>query len=206
MCNFKNQIQLLYSTLNFSILLNFRSQIRQSDREERVQDYLKNIRTVRKFFLYVDPTIINGDQTPLRRNGSSSEKTLSIAGYDTYVRGNYSLFREQVTAFTQVGSYQKVLVNPEFVFKGKGTRTVLNPPPGIKFQWAPKGSYRPQHMLKTIQNLSNRFNMFTLKKYAIYVLDDYSVLLILEIKEALLKCGYILVAIGGGSDWWYPGR
>ena len=53
-------------------------------------------------------------------------------------------------------------------------------------------------MLKTIQNLSNRFNMFTLKKYAIYVLDDYSVHLIPEIKEALLKCGYILVVIGGG--------
>ena len=122
-------------------MLNFRSQIRQLDREERAQDYLKNIRTVRKFFLYVDPPIINGDQTPLRCSGSSSEKALSIAGYDTYVTGNYSLSRERVTVFTQVSSYPKVLVNPEFVFKGKETRTVLNPPPGIKFQWAPKGSY-----------------------------------------------------------------
>ena len=40
--------------------------------------------------------------------------------------------------------------------------------------------------------------MFTPKNCTIYVFDDYSVHLIPEIKEALLKLGYILVVIGGG--------
>ena len=91
---------------------------------------------MRKFFIdnyNVNPPIINGDQIPLHRNESSSEKTLSIISYDTYVKKNYSLSREQVIAFTQVSSDPKVLVKPEFVFKGKGTRTVFNPPQGIKF-------------------------------------------------------------------------
>ena len=35
--------------------------------------------------------IINGDQMPLHHNESLSEKTLSITGYDTYVKENYSL-------------------------------------------------------------------------------------------------------------------
>ena len=120
---------------------------------------------MRKFYsdnYNVDPSIINSDQMPLHRNKSSSEKALSIIGYDVYVKENYSLSRERVTVFTQISSDPKVLVNPEFVFKGKGTRNVLNPPPGIKFQWAPKCSYL-LHMIKTIQNLPNRFNMFTQK-------------------------------------------
>ena len=94
---------------------------------------------MRKFFIdsyNVDPPIINGDQMPLHRNESSSEKTLSITGYDTYVKENYSLPRERVAVFTQVSSDPKVLV--------------FNPPPGIKFRWATKGSYRLEHMLKTI--------------------------------------------------------
>ena len=36
------------------------------------------------------------------------------------------------------------------------------------------------------------------KEYAIYVLDDYAVHLMPEIREAFLKKGYILVLIGGG--------
>ena len=114
-----------------------------------MQDYLKNIRTVRKFFIdnfNADPPIINGYRMPLHRNEGSSEKTLIITGYDTYVKENYSLSRERGTVFTQVSSDPEELVNPEFVFKGKGTRTVLNPPPGIKFQWAAKGLYRLEHM------------------------------------------------------------
>ena len=128
---------------------------------------------MRKFFsdnYNVDSPIINSDQMPLHRNESSSEKTLGITGYDTYVKKNYSLSRERVTVFTQVSSDPKVLVNPKFVCKGKGTRTALNPQPGIKFQWAPKGSYRLEHMLKTIQNLPNRFNMFTPKNYAMFLM------------------------------------
>ena len=106
---------------------------------------------MRKFFIdnyNVDPPIINGGQMPLHRNERSPEKTHHITGYDTHVKENYSLSRERVTVFTQVSSDPKVLVSPEFVFKGKGTHTVLNPPPGIKFQWALKCSYRLKHILK----------------------------------------------------------
>ena len=53
-------------------------------------------------------------------------------------------------------------------------------------------------MLYTISNLPNRFNIFTPKNYAIYVLDDYSVHIMPEIKKALLKRGYVTVITGGG--------
>ena len=52
-------------------------------------------------------------------------------------------------------------------------------------------------MLYTISNLPNRFNIFTPKNYAIYVLDDYSVHIMPEINEALLKRGYVPVTVGG---------
>ena len=74
---------------------------------------------------------------------------------------------------------------------------ILHPPPGIKFKWALKGFYCLEHMLKTIQNLPNHFNLFKPKNYAIYVLNDYSVNLMPEIREVLLKRDYVLVVIGG---------
>ena len=49
-----------------------------------------------------------------------------------------------------------------------------------------------------IKQLPNRFNMFTEKRYAIYVLDDYSVHLMPEVRQALLKKAYVLIVIGGG--------
>ena len=49
-----------------------------------------------------------------------------------------------------------------------------------------------------IDKLRNRFNMFTEESFAIYVLDDYSVHLMPEVREALLKKGYVLAIIGGG--------
>ena len=180
---------------------NKRFQIKQADREECVFEYLKNIWTVRKFFLDnfgVDPHVINGDQMSLYRNESSSQKTLNFTGMDTYVKENYNLSRERVTVFTQVSSDPDLTLKPEFVFKGKATRTSLHPPDGIKYNWAPKGSYRLEQMLYTKSNLPNRYNIFTPKNYAIYVLDDYSVHIMPEIKEALLKRGYVPVIIGGG--------
>jgi len=180
---------------------NKRFQIKQEDRKERIFEYIKNVWTVRKFFIdnfAVDPPIINGDQIPLHRNESSSQKTLNINGYDTYVKENNSLARERITAFTQVSSDPSVVVKPEFVFKGKGTRTKLNPLDRIKYQWAPKGSYRLEQMLGTIPNLPNRHHIFTMKNYRIYVLDDYSVHLMPEVKDAFLKKGYVYVGIGGG--------
>ena len=115
---------------------NKRFQIKQSDREERVYEYVKNVWTIRKFFIdnfSVDPPVINGDQMPLHRNESASQKTLNIQGCDTYVKENYSLSRERVTAFTQASSDPSLKVFPEFVFKGKGTHTYLQPPASIKF-------------------------------------------------------------------------
>ena len=56
-------------------------------------------------------------------------------------------------------------------------------------------------MLETISHLpdrSNYFNRQSGKGFAIYVLDDYAVHLMPEVKEAFLKRGYILVVIGGG--------
>ena len=103
-----------------------------------------------------------------------------------------------MTVFTQASSDPNIDVKPEFVFKGKGTRTVLNPPQGIKFHCAPKGSYRLEQMLATISNLPNRYGMFSMKNYRIYVLGDYSVHLMPEVTAALLKRGYVYVGIGGG--------
>ena len=53
-------------------------------------------------------------------------------------------------------------------------------------------------MLETIKNLPNRHNPFSKKDYAIYVLDDYAVHLMPEIRQSLLKKGYVLIVIGGG--------
>ena len=109
------------------------------------------------------------------------------------------LSRERITVFTQVCNDRNVQFQPEFVFKGKGTRTQLNPPPGVNVQWAPKASYRLEHMIRTIiGNLPNRHNLWTMKNYAIYVFDDYSVHSLPEIKQDLSKKGYVLVGIGGG--------
>ena len=125
----------------------------------------------------------------LHRNKSSTQKTLNFVDMDAYVKENYNLSRERVTVFTQIYA--------EFAFKGKGTRNKLDPPDGIKFNWAPRGSYRLDQMLKTISNLPNKFNIFTPKNYAVYVLDDYSVHQP-EVKEAFLKRGYVPIIIGGG--------
>ena len=207
----KNQPELVFSNkwikgwmTEYNVSLrkpNKRYQIKQDDRKERISEYIKNIWRVRKFFIDnfgVDPPIINGDQMPLHRNESSTQKTLNVKGMETYVKENYSLSRERITAFTQISSDPSVVVKPEFVFKGKGTRTKINPPKGINYHWAPKGSYRLEQMLATISNLPNRYNMFTQKNFCIYVLDDYSVHIMPEVKEALYKRGYIYVGIGGG--------
>ena len=79
-----------------------------------------------------------------------------------------------------------------------GTRTKLNPPDGVHTHWAERASYRLETMLETINNLPNRHHMFSQKNYAIYVLDDYAVHLMDEVRSALLKRGYILIIIGGG--------
>ena len=49
-----------------------------------------------------------------------------------------------------------------------------------------------------IHRLPNRFKMFSEQSFAVYMLDDYSVHLMLEVRQALSKKGYVLVIIGGG--------
>ena len=82
---------------------------------------------------------------------------------DAYVKENYNLSCERVTVFTQVSISSDINLNPEFVFKEKGTRTTQDPLDGIKFNWAPKRSYCLDQMLKTISNLPNKFIIFTPK-------------------------------------------
>ena len=175
--------------------------IKKSDLIERLQDYLRNIWTLRRFFIEkygVDPPIINGDQMPLHRNESSQQKTLTFKGEDTFVKENYMLSPERATVFTQVPSQEKINLNPEFVFKGIGTRTKVSVPDTVKYQWSVSGSYRIDQMLKTISNLPNRYNPFTPRDFAIYVLDDYAVHLMPEVRKALYQRGYVLVLMGGG--------
>ena len=63
---------------------------------------------------------------------------MSSTGFDEYAKESYNLSRERVPVFTQVSSDPDVKLNFEFAFKGKVNLTTLNPPKGIKFQWAPK--------------------------------------------------------------------
>ena len=135
---------------------------------------------------------------PLHRNENASQKTLAFKGLDTYVKENYMLSRERATLFTQISSDSSIDLKAEFVFKGKGTRTKLNRPSGIKFQWSESGSYRIDQLKQTIMNLPNRFNPFTCKDFGIYKLDDYAVHLMLEVRKLLWERGYVLVIIGGG--------
>ena len=181
---------------------NKRFAISRAETKIRIIELLKNVWRVRywsrsKFGREI--LIINGDQMPVHRNESAVQKTLSFTGETTFVKENYMLSRERITVFTQVSSDKSnPLPLPEFVFKGKGTRITLNHPAGIKSHWAPKGSYRLNTMLDTIANLPNRYNIFTQSNYAIYILDDYSVHITDEVRNALLAKGYILVVIGGG--------
>ena len=95
--------------------------IKNEDRVIRIADYLKNIWTVRKYFIDkygIEPPVINGDQMPLHRNESASQKTLFLVAEDVFVKENYMLSRERVTCFTQLCSDPKVQLKQEFS-KGK---------------------------------------------------------------------------------------
>ena len=79
--------------------------MKKNDLIERLQDYLRNIWTLRRFFIEkydVDPPIIIGDQMPLHRNESSQQKTITSKGEDTFVKKNYVFSRERAMVFTQV--------------------------------------------------------------------------------------------------------
>jgi hypothetical protein len=179
---------------------NKRFALSQKERLLRILEFLKNVWRVRQYFLKKfnkEPLFINGDQMPLHRNENSDKKTLTMTAQDTYVKENYMASRERVTVYTQLESDGGKPV-PEIVFKGKGTRTQLEKPEGMQVQWAPKGSYRLETMIGTVSHLKNRKNLFTHQNYAVYILDDYSVHITPEVRDAMLQRGYILICIGGG--------
>ena len=140
-----------------------------------MQDYLQSVWSVRQYGSInkygVDPPVINGYQMHLHRNEFSEQKTLTFKNQNTFVKENHILSRERITCFTTI-SCEDIQILPEFVFKGVGTRTTVNAPANVSYQWSPSRSYRIQHLKKSIENLPNRYNMFCEKNSAIYVLDD----------------------------------
>ena len=73
----------------------------------------------------VDPPGINGGQIPLHRNESSQQKTLNFNNADTFVKKTATLSRERAIVYTQVCSDASI-IQPEFIFKGKGIRRRWN--------------------------------------------------------------------------------
>ena len=86
----------------------------------------------------------------------------------------------------------------EFVFKGIGKRVKLNPPSGVTVQWALKGSYSLEHVVKFYAQVPAQPCALFPPKRKIFTLDDYSAHLDPAIKEPLSKRGYFLVILPGG--------
>ena len=146
-----------------------------SARKERITDFLKNIWTVRYTFskLYrVDLEIVMSNQMPLHRNESSNEKALNFKGapQTTYVKENHSLSRERITAMTSIASGRSFSTPElEFVFKGTGKRVKLNSPSGVTIQWTPKGFYRPDHVVKSCDQVPAQPCAIFLQKQNIHI-------------------------------------
>ena len=68
------------------------------------------------------------------------------------------------------------------MLKGKEIRSKVAVADGVNYK-----SLLVGQMFNTISNLPHRFNPFTPKAFPIYVLDDYAVHLIPEIKKELLN-------------------
>lgn len=96
---------------------NKRFAVSHEDRIQRSLEYLQNVCRVKYFFnknFNTEPKIYNEDQTPLHPNEPLC-KRLSFTGHNTFVKENYMLSRERVTAFTQVLLEEHYLLPPEFV-------------------------------------------------------------------------------------------
>ena len=83
---------------------------------------------------------------PLHRNESAGQKTMTFAGEGVFVKENYHLSRERVSALTVLSSKNKK-PKMELLFKGAGTRLMktLNLPNNMSLQFAMKGSYREEN-------------------------------------------------------------
>jgi hypothetical protein len=183
---------------------NKRYSINQNDRKRRIIHFLQNVWRTRYFFkskYKKEPLFVSADQMPLHRNESSSSKTYAMKGRNetTYVRENDKLSRERVTVMTAVAS-STAIQQPgiEFVFKGKGKYVKVSPPPGCSVQWAEKGSYRLEHLLKYISRLPRQNATMFPQNRVIFTLDDYSVHLHPSVEKAFFERGYFLILIGGG--------
>ena len=69
----------------------------------------------------------------------------------------------------------------------------------VNYQWVSKESDRIDQMFGMIKQIPYRFNMFTGKGFAIYLLDDCAVSLMREIQQELCEKRYTLVIIDGGT-------
>ena len=183
---------------------NKRFSISNVDRKRRIIQFLKNVWATRYWWLAkykCEPAIISADQMPLHRNESSGQKTLNFKGNNQtcFVKENSHFSRERATVMTIVSSTNKIETPPiEFVFKGAGKRVKVNPPAKTSVQWAEKGSYRLEHILKFIENLPTIPIAFAPEKRCVFTLDDYSAHLPQEVEDAFHKKGYFLIVIGGG--------
>ena len=136
---------------------------------------------------------------PLHRIKSSGLITLSFKNKKLFIKENHHLSNERVTVFKHITTEGGVDLYPEFVFKGTGKRPPeLITSPNVHYQWAPKGSYQLEQLLETIKHQPNRFNIFSHSNIAIYVLDNYTVHLMPEVRQTLWDRGYILLIIGRG--------
>lgn len=111
---------------------NKRFSIPQDARKRRIIQFLKNVWTVRYFWLKNykrEPNIISADQMPLHRNESSAQKTMNFSGRNmsVYVKENHNLSRERCSVMTVISSSEDKEATPpaEFVFKGTGTHFFL---------------------------------------------------------------------------------
>ena len=123
---------------------------------------------------------------------------MTFAGKGVFVKENYHLSRERVSALTVLSSKNKK-PKMELLFKGAGTRLMktLNLPNNMSLQFAMKGSYREENVLSFIKDLPNlRFE--SQLKATILMLDNYSVHLSKSVRTLLIHKGYIPVYIGGG--------
>ena len=71
--------------------------------------------------------------------------------------------------------------------EGMGKGVKLNVPNNVSVQWAPKGSYRLEHVLKSIKKVPAQPCSFFAGKGKIFTLDDYSTHLHPEVKEAIKR-------------------
>ena len=60
---------------------------------------------------------------------------------DAFEKENHSLSHERVTVFTQVSSTKDISQRPEFIFKGKESRTKIDVT-NVNYQWSPYVNYQ----------------------------------------------------------------